>query len=271
MKSILLFIFLASGAFAADPGYRVVVQPRAAVHGASPFPRSDQPWELRYQFIVPPLPSSKSWDPTTQVFYIWGDVDFDTYGFKGSATLTSKYLYNQIVPQLMIGYAFAENDANFAPTSIVYDHWVINAQYYWNDVDGNDFAQAGEIVAVQPGDSVTTLIRYNPQNGAIIATISAPEGTSTITIPRPFPNDKQIPFSSWRDFFAQAEAKTTHVLGQAVINVESHDLDEATLCSVLPFEIQGMSSEAFPKTSADFLVRTEGGFNCPSATTKLGF
>ena len=270
-----LFLLGAQVALAAHPApapdsiLRVVVTPGSAVHEETSFPSSSKKWELHYQFVVPPLPNTKTWDYKNQVFYLWGDVDFDVYGSKGTAPLSS-YLYNQIVPQLMMGWSYAGNDENYNPSMVAYTSWVIEAQYFWADKNDKGYALAGKPVPVSPGDLVTTVIRYNPDDGSILARISTDSVESTLTIPKPFPNEKL--FSSWKDFFTQAEAKTGgHTLGQAVINVEAHGVDAATMCSLLPFDIEKMSGPHFPKSGAEDKTRTEGTFTCSTPLAKLGF
>jgi hypothetical protein len=43
------------------------------------------------------------WDPKEGVFFIWGDTDFDSYGPRNPPTQMHNYIFNQIVPQLVIG------------------------------------------------------------------------------------------------------------------------------------------------------------------------
>jgi hypothetical protein len=45
---------------------------------------------------------------------------------------------------------------------------------------------------------VITAKPYSESSGAIVASISASEGTSSITIPAPFPNESPLLFSSWK-------------------------------------------------------------------------
>ena len=272
MKSGLFAVGLISiSAFAGaasdvDPELRVVVEPGLKSHIQTPFPNPTEPWELEVKFVVPPLPNAPSWDPSQQVFYIWGDVDFELYDSLGPNPI-SPYQINQIVPQLMIGNALDGNDANYTPSWNVYDHWVIEAQYFWEK--GHDwqhythFALAGKPVSVSPGEMVTSVISYHPETGAIDARISTPTAVSEITIPRPFPDSNPPLFPSWKEFFEAAQAKTGGVLlGQAPINVESHGVQPDTMCSVLPLKVGQMTGPGFPTQQLGFLTRQEGTFSC---------
>ena len=45
-------------------------------------------------------------DPTKGVFFLWGDTDYDPYGPRGpykDKALQQKYIFNQIVPQAVVG------------------------------------------------------------------------------------------------------------------------------------------------------------------------
>lgn len=78
--------------------------------------------------------------------------------------------FNQIVPQLMTGWCLADNDEDFNPRHIIYDHWVIQAQYYWQRVPAagsSSRAACGPAVRVDSGDIITTEIEYTASNGAI--------------------------------------------------------------------------------------------------------
>jgi hypothetical protein len=257
------------GSAAVDPGYRVIVSAKTSVNSPIPFPQASSDWELHYRFVVPPLPATATWNYRSQVFYLWGDVDFDSYSVNGSYPL-SNYTFNQIVPQLMTGYSFAKNDASFHPSSIAYKDWVIQAQYYWANGSA-DFAQAGEVIHVKPGDRISTSIRYTASTGEIIVGISSPEGTSSIVIPRPFPNEAKPLFSSWKDYFEQAAAKSSHLLGRPLVNVESHLVDQATLCSILPFSVREISWPGIPSKSENYEITHEGTFACDSPLAELRF
>ncbi len=90
-----------------DPDNRIYVAKADAEGDFSfAFPPADASWQLQYKFKVPPLPCSTSWNNTNQVFYIWGDVDFDQYDSNGDHPL-SDYSVNQIVPSVMVGNAQA--------------------------------------------------------------------------------------------------------------------------------------------------------------------
>ena len=172
----------------------------------------------------------------------------------------------------MIGNDLDANDAGYSPGWAAFDSWVVQASYFWESDAGVPYSQVGSIVDVNPGDEVTALIAYSADAGTVVATISAPEGTSTIAIVRPFPNENPPLFSDWRDFFTQAaRASAGSLQGAAVVNVESHYVEAATFCSVLPFEVQLISLPYTPVSSADYLIATDGVFACQSALTQLDF
>jgi hypothetical protein len=246
---------------------RVVVTPGAAVHEKISSMSSNQTWQLRYKFVVPPLPRATSWDYKSQEIYIWGDVDFDDYGTLGGANKINHYRFNQIVPQLMMGDTVALSGPNYGAQSKVYDHWVIQAQYYWvDDSDNKSYALAGDVIAVEAGEVLTTVIEYNSDDGSIKASIASEKSESVIKIPRPFPNEKL--YQSWKDFFEQAEAKTGSVLAQAVMNVEAHTGAD-TIESLLPFQFKEMSGPGFKTPPDEYRVRTEGGFSCQKTLVEL--
>lgn len=244
-----------------DPGYRVVVDPEPGSGGQVGFPPADSSWSIAYVFVVPPLPCAPSWNHLDQVFYVWGDLDWDSYGSRGAYPL-SEYRFNQIVPQATIGNALTGNDAGYRPKWDRLDHWIIQAQYFWMKDDGTPYAQAGEVVPVSPGDEVTTTIEYDADSGTIRASIGTAESVSSIVSDRPFPNESPPLFSSWRDFFERADSVSPRLVGRPVLNVETHHVDEATICSTLPFEIREVT---LPYGAADpdrLEVRTSGTFSC---------
>ena len=256
---------------ATDPGYRVQVYSTVDNTAAgTSFPAPTKSWTVEYKFIVPPLPCSSTWNPDNQTFYIWGDLVFDEYGSSGSYPL-SNYVFNQIVPQLMIGDTLNGSPTGFGGTGVVYDTWVIEAQYFWMNDANEYFVQAGNPVGVKPGDSVTTKIAYAESTGAIVASISASEGTSSITIPAPFPNESPRLFSSWKTFFEAASAKSKGLYAEPQLNVESHFVDQATLCSVLPWKITDSVIPGVPATAASYASDEIGSYSCPTAIDSLDF
>jgi len=256
MKLMVLFLFLISAIAQSDEhNYRVVVAPKTP-QDRTAFPPSSAPWELRYQFVVPPLPNTKTWTPESSEVYIWGDVDFSQYGAGG-------FTENQIVPQLMIGTVYAASKSNYIPIFHTYKTWVIQSQYLWTDKSGQDFIIAASSAPVSPGDKVTTLIHYNPADGAIYTAIYTDKVKSTLKIPRPFLNQSPILFKNWRSLFRFLERSSKQpVLGQAVLNVETHNVDQNSVCSLLPFQIIGISR--------GFYTRIEDGLVCPTPFVKLG-
>jgi len=248
--------------------YRVIVQNVKSVNGEDTLPSPTTNWTIKYQYVVPPLPCSPSWNYTNGVFYIWGDVDFDEYGSNGGYPL-SNYLFNQIVPQLSIGRALAGNDANYNPSWTNFSSWVIQAQYYWQDSANTSFAKTGPAVNVKPGDVVTTSIAYTASTGSIAVKISTPNVSSSVTLPKPFPN--QNLFTSWKDFFQKGVAKSGgKLLSRPVMNVETYGADQATVCAELPWNVNSISLPGITQTQSNFSIST-AGLSCPTAYAKLNF
>ncbi len=235
------------------------------------FPPADSSWSIRYVFVVPPRPCARSWNHRDQVFYVWGDLDWDTYGARGAHPL-SNYRFNQIVPQATIGYALTGNDAGYHPTWDRLDQWIIQAQYFWMKDDGTPYAQAGPVVPVSPGDEVTTRIAYDAGSGTITASIGTADSVSTIVSDRPFPNESPPLFSSWKDFFERAGTASPRLLGRPLLNVETHHVDEAAICSVLPFEIHQVILADGAASPDRFETRAVGNFSCGGGgLAHLGF
>jgi hypothetical protein len=234
-------------------------------------------WVLQYQFTVPPLPSSPAWNYKMETVYQWGDVDFDEYGSNGKYKL-SDYRFNQIVPQLVLGNVLDGNDPGYAPSWNQRDTWAVQAQYYWyKATTSTSYAQTGRIVKVNPGDEIRTTISYDAKTGTILASIadgrlSGSAGVSTITIARPFPSDPSL-FASWREFFnkAVAASKTPYVMSTVAVDVETYNLDQATMCGLLPFTLRKISFPGVVSTPSNFATNPSNGFTCPNPLVKLDF
>lgn len=256
--------------------YRVRVEVRES--GKLPdvkLPPATKSWEIEYEYQVPPLPSSATWNYKSQVIYQWGDIDFDAYGSRGAYKLSS-YLFNQIVPQLFIGNVLSGNGAHYDPRWSKLSTWAIQAQYYWQRGD-RSYAQTGNIVNVSPGDEITTIINYRGDTGEIIATVSDNRlsrlsGQSKITIKSPFPNEPSL-FSSWKDFFRRAETKSHHnfILGHPALDVETYHLDKKTMCGLLPLIVESISIPRVPLTASQFETDSVGGFACSRPLAGLSF
>lgn len=91
-----------------DNEYRVV----AGLPSDHPhrLPPPNESWEISYTYIFPPIPDTSTWNSNNQTFYIWGDLDFDSYGCSHLREVTNECIrnihdctMNQIVPQVMIG------------------------------------------------------------------------------------------------------------------------------------------------------------------------
>lgn len=253
--AVVMLLFTAGNAVRAVEG--TTTQPYIHIPGKSlankvlPFPPASQDWEVKYIYIVPPIPNSKTWNPRHQTFYLWGDIDFDTYA-AGAPSSLSPYKFNQIIPELMIGPVLTSHDRNYKPSWRIFDSWVILAAYYWKDDKNNSYAQTGSVVHVSPGDSITSLIRYTAETGAITVTIQAPGGESRITIDRPFPNEQPPLFANWRDFFEQAEGKTRHLYGHMSVQIETYEADQDTICSIFPFIVHYIVYPGVPPLNETF-------------------
>ncbi len=232
-------------------------------------PGATQNWQLEYKFIVPPIPQG-DWEPN-QVFYVWGDVDFDDYGANGDYRI-SHYMYNQVAPQVMIGNCLSSNDPAYTPSWQIFDTWVMQAQYFWMKDDNTPYAICGELINVSPGEELTTKISYNSSSGQITASISGPGGTSSVVVSQPFPDQPGL-FANWSDFFTQAQAAsgTTGVWSQPVLNVESHYVDEVTLCSILPFQVDFVSIPGIPWKLSSYTISKSGTYSCSSALAVFRF
>jgi hypothetical protein len=256
---------------ASDPGYRVQVYTSVdSAAGGTIFPAPSKSWTVEYKFTVPALPCSATWNYENQTFYIWGDLVFDEYGSSGLYPL-SNYVFNQIVPQLMIGDTLNGAPHGYGGVGEVFDTWVIEAQYFWQNSANEYFVQAGSPVGVKPGDEITTKIAYTASTGSITASIAAPEGTSSIKIPAPFPNESPLLFSSWRTFFEQASAKSNGLTAEPQLNVESHFVDQQTLCSVLPWKIDDISLPNVRAVASSFTTDAIGTYSCPTPLDTLDF
>ena len=255
-----------------NPAFRLQVYSKAA-----PQLPATQDWTLEYEFIVPPLPTPRTWNYKVGTVYQWGDVDFDSYGSKGKYKL-SDYQFNQIVPQLILGNVLDGNNAGFAPAWHQRDTWGIQAQYYWyNATTATSYAQAGSIVNVNPGDEITTTINFNARTGTIVASIadkslSGSVGVSTITIARPFPNDPSL-FASWSDFFNRAAtaSKSSYVMSTPAADVETDFVDQPTMCGLLPFRLRRISIPGVASTPAAFSIQQPNGLTCAQPLAKLDF
>jgi hypothetical protein len=256
----------------ANPDYRLQIYPTA--HPQLP---AAQDWTLEYRFVVPPLPASPTWNYKTETVYQWGDVDFDAYGARGEHKL-SDYVYNQIVPELEIGNVLDASDAGYRPYWHQVSGWQIEAQYYWrHGVTSTSYAQAGAIVKVNPGDEIITAIHYAAASGTIIASVAdasiAPTaGTSTITISRPFPNDPSL-FTSWAGFFKKATAAshTPYVISTPAADVEPYNLDQQTMCGLLPFRLHKISIPGVAEESSAFSIHKPSDLSCKELFVQFRF
>ena len=152
----------------------------------------DKPWSLEYEYAVPSasqMPTGADWDPKGEVYYIWGDTDFDSYGVHPRAPWPmSEYLFNQIVPQLSLGSGLASSDpVTFKPKFITQKNWMIQAQYFWMHKNGTGFAECGTLINVTAEDVIETKISFVPETGTMHASIGVKGGTP----------EQQVRFCVW--------------------------------------------------------------------------
>jgi hypothetical protein len=243
-----------------DPGYRAQLYPSNS--GTLQAPLTS--WQLKYVYTVPPIPSV-DWNPSAgEGVYVWGDVTFDNYG-GGSGTNqhpvgdAANYLYNQIVPQIGVGdvtdgsttTGSGSNQIDVSNGEIV-PLWQAQAQYFWRSVGGVNHALVGPKYTVYPGDLCTSYIDFNVSDGSMTAAIACTNatgtttrGSSTLDLPRPFPDDtNKTAYTNWTKFFAAA-ASASHTAGpliQPQMNVETHVIDNASACSMLPWKVSSESA-----------------------------
>ncbi|CAK0897180.1 unnamed protein product, partial [Prorocentrum cordatum] len=132
-----------------DGEYRVIV--RQPEDKREILPPASEDWEVKYVFRCPPIPSSATFQKHTHTLYVWGDLDFDSYGASGSFPI-HPYRMNQIVPQVMIGNCLARSSDGFLPQWQEFDSWAMQAQYYWQTGEGEatgSRALCGEVVPVE--------------------------------------------------------------------------------------------------------------------------
>jgi len=172
-------------------------------------PDPKQGWINSYDFIVPPVPSKSHFLVDSDVFYVWGDLCFPCHGNNGSFEIT-KYMMNQIVPQIMTGTCLCGNsdDGTYTPAYGKFEEWVMQAQYYWQDQEGGSHAKCGELIPVHPGEKISTVIEYAPPYIDVTITCG-PGRISHIRLDRPFLDDPSQ-FQSWQDFFEKAAAKANN-------------------------------------------------------------
>ncbi|HEY0798595.1 MAG TPA: hypothetical protein VGD50_05565, partial [Candidatus Baltobacteraceae bacterium] len=182
-----------------------------------------------------------------------------------------------VVPQLMIGNVLDGNEPDYSILGAQLSTWVIQAEYFWEQ-GTTPYSQTGNLVNVNPGDAIATTITYSASSGTILVDIAdnnipGAAGLSTMTIVRPFPNDPTL-FASWTDFFNRAEAITpSHtVLDNPRLNVETYNLDQTTMCGLLPFTIGQISIPGFASTPSlsQFATAQNGTYTCPTRS-KLTF
>ena len=239
-----------------DRNYRVIVEPDR-------YPTwlpLNQDWYLQFKYTVPAKPPG--FDHRMQTLYIWGDIDFDAYGSNLSGFV--RYAYNQIAPQLILGSAVSGNDANYTPRWAPIEDWLYQAHYYWQDDAGRGYALTGSALPIWRGDVLTTRIEYSQASGAITATITGRNGTSSIVIPRPFPNENPPRFATWREFFNQAAASLgeSWIRGRPAMNVETYFTHIPGVCSMLPWQVSEFDYTGFVPGVQGLFVAPTAGLTC---------
>jgi hypothetical protein len=252
-----------------DVDYRAVIQPNIGDLFLAPGAN----WTVTYQFTVPPLPCSSTWNHLNRTIYVYGDVSFDHYGQTGGHPIAGaqNYAINQIVPEIAIGDATYGGDANFHPVGQALGTWSMEAQYFWQGADGTRYVEAGPPIGVDPGVTVTSTIAYDATTGHIIASIAIAGATSSLDIARPFPDNPSL-FSDWKDFLTQAAAASG---GNAIVrsrgDVETHWIDEATACSLLPLAVSQISLPGIGVAASNYVVSPFNGLVCPTNLAVLSF
>jgi hypothetical protein len=255
-----------------NPAYRLQVY----ASDGHPQLAATKDWTLEYRFVVPPLPSSPTWNYKVGTVYQWGDVDFDEYGTSGKYKL-SDYRFNQVTPQLILGSALDANDASYKPSWSQRSAWAIEAHYFWeNGKTSTSYAQTGKVIGVNAGDHLITIICFDAKAGTIVASIEDENipgaGLSAITIVRPFPNEPSL-FKSWTDFFQKAAAasRSPYVNATTQLDVETDYLDQQTMCGLLPFTVTKIVMPGVPSIPSAFSTAQIGGFTCKGPLEKLDF
>lgn len=229
-----------------DDEYRVII--RAPRECQKELPSSDRDWNVTYEYVCPPVPVAP-FNPLTNTFYIWGDLDFDEYGGGGKFSM-HPYMMNQLVPQIMCGAVLCGNDESFQPHFRSFDTWVMQAQYYWQTELGEkegSRASCGPLVQVLPGDIISTRISYDAKCGAITLHMKATrhgmecEGIleSMLVLEKPFPDAPSM-FESWKQFFDEGQKKSQSVGCRATpcLNVEyKGEVSISCLRSLGPWDV----------------------------------
>ena len=109
-------------------------------------------------------------------------------------------VFGQYVPQLQRGMTTAAaNSTTYKLQDLWLDGWYVQAQYIWSTPapDSDVLGAVGELIAVSPGDTISTRIHYDEQLGSWELAIGAapdparpellaPESTSTLSVTTPY-------------------------------------------------------------------------------------
>jgi hypothetical protein len=83
--------------------------------------------------------------------------------------------------------------------------------------NGTGYAECGTLINVTAGDVIETKIAFEPESGAMTASIGVKGGSaeqqSQITSVRPFPNEHPPLWATWGEFFKAAEKLSEPVEG----------------------------------------------------------
>jgi hypothetical protein len=226
--------------------------------GPVELPPPSEPWTIEHMFMCPPLPPP-DFDSYHETLYVWGDTDFDVYSPRGCFPLHD-CLMNQIVPQVMIGRCLCANQPEtYKPIWGECKTWVVQAQYYWQNAMGEgegSHALCGRRVHVKPGEFLKTRIEYDPELGSLDISIGpwsrqangiwvdSETRRSRIVSQRPFPETSPALFTSWREFFERAVAKSRleypsmGLLCRPKLNIEyKGSVRLETLAALCPFVV----------------------------------
>ena len=143
-------------------------------------------------------------------FRVPEDADIETMPEKGRGMAHYIYcdlhhqwpggVFGQYVPQLQRGMTTAAaNSTTYKLQDLWLDGWYVQAQYIWSTPtpDSDVLGAVGELIAVSPGDTISTRIHYDGSLGSWELAIGAapdparpellaPESTSTLSVTTPY-------------------------------------------------------------------------------------
>jgi len=99
------------------------------------------------------------------------DLDDVTMRASNDLYLLFQKILSFLGTQVMLGNCLAENDDTYKPIWKMFDHCVIQAQYYLQPTKDNGRALCKTYVQVDPGDLIRTRICYTAESGSIQVSI----------------------------------------------------------------------------------------------------